>query len=297
MEASLWQDGQWRHGGDTSVPLNHIAFKYGAIIADRLRTVHGKPADVQPHVERFAEGCRLVGIDVPPAIDEVIHQCAQRHRRHEPDRDFSIVLLGFPGLRETSSGHVLVHTDPIDHRRLARWYEEGHPLEVSTYVSVPAHCWPHALKHRSRLNYFLADRQAIARFGSAANAVLVDEQQRLTETSVANLLIIEHDRIVSPPSERILPGISLQRTYRLARSLGIAWQEEPIELARAQAADAILLCGSIGCLWHASRLGEQTYPAARGNDIYHALYRAWCRDLNLDYREHSLKIARRQSSA
>ena len=85
-------------------------------------------------------------------------------------------------------------------------------------------CWPIRAKTRSRLHYFLADREAAAA-ETGARAVLAHDDGRISETSTANIAIVRDGTIVAPPAADALPGISLGFARHLAAALGITWHE------------------------------------------------------------------------
>jgi branched-subunit amino acid aminotransferase/4-amino-4-deoxychorismate lyase len=143
------------------------------------------------------------------------------------------------------------------------------------------------------LNYFLSDQQAQLESGDGTAAGLLlaateNNELSVTETSAANALIVERTaggsvKLVSPPQELILGGISLRRTLRLAQQLGLAIRHEPISIARAEAADELLLTGTTGCIWPAAALNERLFTAATAQPVYQALAEAWKQDIDADF--------------
>ncbi|RMF36893.1 MAG: hypothetical protein D6753_18630 [Planctomycetota bacterium] len=287
VNKTAWKNGRWGPLAETMLDLDDWGVLSGAMVVDRLRTVQGQPRDVSEHLDRFQAGCRTVGIKLPAGLDlaHLIEQCAARNLAAWGGIDLAIVLLATPGRVAGQQATLVVHPAAIDHARLRQWYATGQPLAVADQQSVPAACWSPHLKVRSRLNYYLADRAAQQRFGPTAGAVLQDATGCLTETSAANILIAEGQRLVSPPPATILPGVSLQRTERLAAELGIELRFEPISIQRAIEADGLMLCGSVGCWWFASRLENRLFDDLSENPLFRALREAWARDLGVDYQE------------
>ncbi len=113
----------------------------------------------------------------------------------------------------------------------------------------------------------------------------------ITESSVANLLIVQNQTLVVPPPETVLQGLSLQRTLRLAAQLQIPVQYRCITLTDAKNAEAILMTGTSGCLWPASRLAEDHFHQPTLHPVYLRLQAAWINDLELDYVEQAISIS------
>ena len=64
--------------------------------------------------------------------------------------------------------------------------------------------------------FMVADKEAIKHSGPHAGAVLLDTDGYVTETSAANVIVVDRaGNVCCSPAERILGGISLLRTLRL----------------------------------------------------------------------------------
>ncbi len=260
------------------------------VIVDRLRTVNGAALDVVEHVERFEQSCQAVGIKLPSRSELVdsVNACAEQYFDHFSPRDFSVVMLATPGRIGTDPPQptLMFQAVAIEWNRLASWYRDGQRLVVASHRNVPATCWSAAIKTRARLQYYLADRQARLTTGDKyAGALLLDTDGFVSETSSANVLIVEGEQLCSPRSEKILNGISLRRTRRLAEQIGFRISEEDIPCARALQADAILLCGSTGCLWPTAQLEDRTFEGATQQPVVVKLVEAWKNELQFDFVE------------
>ena len=112
------------------------------------------------------------------------------------------------------------------------------------------------------MHYFLADRLAHT-LDPGSRAVLLDQEGFVSEASTANMLFYRRgEGLVSPPRERILPGVSLSVLAELAAGLGIAFHFRRFRLEELAAADEILMCSTSPCVWPVTRLNGQ--PLAAG---------------------------------
>lgn len=291
MKAAMaWTQQGWIAAGDAQLALDDWGVLQGAIAVDRLRTCIRTPLDCSEHIDRFRQSCDALRIQLPAKIDleSLIHECAERSIPAELPTDISIVLLATPGRISESVGCTLiVQPSPIRWSKLDAWFQAGQPLHVAQHRNVPGDCWSPAIKTRARLQYYLADQAATARDPLSA-AVLLDLQGHLTETSTANLWIVENGALLSPQLHCILPGISHRRTERLARLAGMEVRQEPITPERAREASEILLCGSVGCLWPAASLGEKVFSERR---VYQRLRDLWIEDIGLDFVAQAMQLA------
>jgi len=108
------------------------------------------------------------------------------------------------------------------------------PVRLSPFV-LPGGLGAHKWRDR-RLLAALAARTA------GTVPLLVDTDGLVLEASHANIWLVEHDTLITPPADgRILPGVT--RAALLAGRPSA--REEPVDLCRLQGADAIFVTSSI----------------------------------------------------
>ena len=282
-----WKNGQWLPFEQVQLSLDDWGVLQGATIVDRLRTIDARPLDVELHLERLIANCDLVGIALADreSIGTVINECVQHNQGRLPHRDFAIVVLITPG-RTSLPGvpTVIVHAQSLKWDAMQQWYTAGQQLLISQPRNVPSVCWSPNLKTRSRLQYYLADQEAINRGARNSAAVLLDLSGCLSETSAANILCVDcSGRVLCPPSDSILNGISLQRTLRLAESLGMEVVRQPIDVELAKSSSEIILTGTSACIWPASQLDEVHFEKPTEQPVYQSLSAAWKTSVGYDF--------------
>ncbi len=154
---------------------------------------------------------------------------------------------------------------------------------VTTDVEqVSPRCWPPSLKCRSRMHYYLADRQAAAR-DPQARALLLDAQGFVTEASTANLLIYRAgEGLAWPPTKKVLPGISLAVVAELARRLGIPYGERDLTTDDVASAAEVFLSSTPFCLLPVTRLNGRPIGGGRPGELFARLIAAWSEMVGLD---------------
>ncbi len=283
-----WKNGQWLPLEQVHMTLDDWGVLQGAMIVDRLRTIDTQPLDVPLHLARLKSNCESIGINYSDfdRLGDVIVECVRHNQARLADRDFAIVVLVTPGVTSAdNSPTVIVHIQPLKWAAIEHWYKFGQPLIVATNRNVPKGCWSPQLKTRSRLQYYLADQEAIRRGGSHAGAVLLDTGGHVTETSAANLIVVDQaGNVCCPPAESILGGISLMRTLRLAETCGLKVIRQPISQAMFESAREIILTGTSACIWPASQLGEVTLRKPTEGPVYRELLAGWIAAIGCDFR-------------
>ncbi len=132
------------------------------------------------------------------------------------------------------------------------------------------------------MHYFLADQKAAA-IESGARALLLNRAGAVLETSTANILLYrEEGKIVTPPIEDVLPGISLTVVHRLATQLGLDWDHSTLCCEDIAGADEVFLSSTPFCLLPVISMNGQTIGNGLGGSVFQSLIRAWSREVGLD---------------
>jgi len=296
--------GQWLPVSQTAVSVYDTGFMLGVTVAEQLRTFGGKLFQLDRHLDRLARSLAIVGVDAGMARAEFERTAkeltARNHALLEPADDLGLTIFvtpgahpAFAGLARQSGPLVGMHTQPLPFGTWAAKYETGDQLVVTSVRQVPDACWPPELKCRSRMHYYLADREARERV-AGARALLVDERGFVTEASTANLLIHRAgEGLVSPPRERVLPGISMAVVHDLAGKLAIPFSERDLLPADVAAADEVLLCSTSPCVWSVTRLDGRPITDGRPGPICRRLQAAWSELVGLDIVAQARRFARR----
>jgi branched-subunit amino acid aminotransferase/4-amino-4-deoxychorismate lyase len=177
---------------------------------------------------------------------------------------------------------VCLHTYALPFHLWARKYREGQALVTTEVEQVSPRCWPAGLKCRSRMHYYLADREAAAR-DPQARALLLDAQGFVTEASTANLLIYRAgEGLVWPPTKKVLRGISLSVLVELVGRFGIAAGEHELTTDDVASADEVFLSSTPLCLLPVTRLNGRPIGAGQPGALFERLIAAWSEMVGVD---------------
>ncbi|MFM8735639.1 MAG: aminotransferase class IV [Pirellulales bacterium] len=292
-----WLDGHPVPRADLAVPVGDAGFVLGVTVTEQLRTFRGRLFLPDDHARRLAESLAVVGLTPATTAAEIMaaasaiaahnHALAAGSHPDEPGPDLGLVAFVTAG--DAAAQHegrggpprTMIHTFPLAFGMWAHAYDRGVTLRSVSVRQVPESCWPLHIKVRSRLHYFLADREA-ATLEPGARAVLAHDDGRISETSTANIAIVRDGLLETPPASDALGGVSLACTRRLADSLGICWRERSLTAADLAAADEILLTSTPSCLLPATRFDGRAVGAGVPGPIYRSLLDAWGRLVGLD---------------
>jgi branched-chain amino acid aminotransferase len=292
-EPLVYLNGSLLPASRGKLTFHDAGFVMGATVTDLCRTVRHKLYRWENHRARFLDSCQAVHID-PPNSETELGRLAHELVAHNasllrPNDDLALVLFATPGIIGYYAGldggpgdgapTFGMHTFPLPFARYRRLFGEGAHLAVPTTRQVPAVCVDPRIKQRSRLHWWLANREIHFTYPDAS-AVLLDQHGNLTETAAANLLLVKNGVVHSPPPDAILNGISLLTVRELCRDLGIPFVQRPLTVDDAHAADEMMMASTPWCLCGVSRFNGQSVPWP--GVVFQCLLTTWSERIGLD---------------
>ncbi len=288
-------NGRFLPRHEAGLTLHDAGFVWGATVTDLVRTFRHRLFRLDDHLARFRESCRLARVPQPVSDNKLAHIAGQLVAHNAallpPESDLALVMfatpgpvgyyLGEPGGPGDGPPTLGLHTFPLPFARYARLFREGARLVVPSVRQVPAACVDPRIKQRSRLSWWLAEQEAHDA-DPAASALLLDADGNLTETAAANYLIVKDGVLLSPPAGSVLPGVSLRVVRELCGELRIPFEERPLRLPDALAADEAMLASTGYCLAGVSRI--QGHPIPWPGPVWRRLLDAWSGRVGVDLR-------------
>jgi branched-subunit amino acid aminotransferase/4-amino-4-deoxychorismate lyase len=290
----------WAYRNDTWIPRSELAidvedagFLLGATVTEKLRTFGGKVFRLEQHLARMCRSLEVVGLDaagITQDLGQAIPEFPSRNAGQlPPGSDWSITAFATPGISGKST--VCVHGGPLDFRRWASQYDQGLSAFISSVRQVPDSCWPSELKCRSRMHYYLADRQASEQ-KAGARAILLDEEGYVAESTTANVLVYrQQEGLSSPPDDHILVGISLGVVHELAGKLGIPFMRRRMAVEELQMADEVMLASTSVCVLPVVECDGRPIGSGEPGPLFKQLIKAWGEMVGVDIVEQARRGA------
>ncbi len=296
-QGQAYLNGQWIDASALSIPLDDLGFTLGVTIVERLRTFNGQPFRVDAHVRRLRRSLEIVGWNA--AIGDEVHEAIESFANRNalliaPGDDWAIVAFVTPGrAADAARPTICVHGFPLPFANWARQFTEGARVALVDVRQVPANCWPPELKCRSRMHYYLADREATRRF-PGSRALLLDQRGFIGEASTANVAFYFQDRgLVVPRLDGVLPGISQKVLFELADELGIPRREADVTPKQALAADEACLTSTSVCIVPVVRIDGQSVDDGAPGPVFRRLLAAWSNRVGIDVADQARRFAAR----
>jgi branched-chain amino acid aminotransferase len=300
-EPRAFLDGRWIPASAAAISVHDAGFVQGTTVAEQLRTFGGKLFRLQEHLARLAHSLEIVGVDPGMGLDELGRTAetlaAGNHALLQPGDDLGLSIVVTPGVYATFASPgamrptVCMHAYRLPFHLWAAKYREGQHLAATAIEQVPPQCWPPALKCRSRMHYFLADRQAAA-IDPQARALLLDNRGFVAEASTANVLVYRRgEGLISPPFAKILHGISLSVVSEIAARLGVPFHERDLTPDDIASADEVLLTSTSVCILPVTQFNRHPIGSGRVGPVYSRLIAAWSEMVGLDIIEQAERAA------
>ncbi|MCI0642819.1 MAG: aminotransferase class IV [Gemmataceae bacterium] len=302
-EPIVFFHGQFLPQSQASLPLNDAGFVWGATVTDLCRTFHHKLYRWPDHLARFRQSCRLADIEVrctdAQITESAVALTVQNSKLLTSGQELCLVLfatpgpvgyyLGEPGGAGDGATTFGMYTFPLPFARYRPLIEKGASLVIPSVRHVPMACIDPRIKMRSRMHWWLAERE-VRRTNPGATALLLDTDGYVTETATANVVVVRANTILSPPLDRILNGISLQVARELCAELGLGFEEQPLLPKDLVDADEILLLSTPYCVVSVSRITGQVVRCQ--GPVFSRLLQAWNVQVGLGIHEQILPGAK-----
>jgi branched-chain amino acid aminotransferase len=273
------------------IPVTDAGFVLGVTVAEQLRTFRGSLFRLERHLSRLNRSLEIVGVQLglgrQQLVDAAHELVRHNHRLLADGDDLGLSIFVTPGPYSTfvpqgGQPTVGMHTYPLPFRIWERKYQTGQTLLVTDVQQVPEECWPAELKCRSRMHYYLADHRA-AEIDPQARALLTDRDGFVIEASTANLVLWRpHEGLISPPEEKILPGVSVSVLRELAEGLGWNFVHRPIRPEDVVQSDEAFLTSTSPCIIPVTRVQGRPLGTGQPGPVFGQLLQAWNGLVGLD---------------
>jgi branched-chain amino acid aminotransferase len=247
-------NGEYIPLADANVNIMTHAFMYGTAVFEGIRAYWNAEQGqlyalrLAEHFERISDSCRILFMDPPGAVDELVALTVDLLRRngfredayvrpsvykstqaigvrlHNLDQGFYILAIPFGDYIDTTHG---IRTQTVSWRRVSDQSLPARAKIVGAYVNS-------------------AFAKTEAQLVGADEAIVLSEDGHVSEGSAENLFMVRRGELVTPPvTDDILEGITRAGIIELAEhELGIRVVQRHIDRTELYVADELFLCGT-----------------------------------------------------
>src|SRR6478672_4266786 len=296
-QITVFLNGAWIPNSELHISVDDAGFLLGATVTERLRTFGGRVFRLAEHLDRLRNSLKIVGLDSDKICDQVARAIPEFLQRNgaliSAGDDWSIIAFATPGVAGSGRPTVCVHGYPLPFKSWASKYETGVPVVVSQIRQLPPNCVPPELKCRSRMHFYLADREAAAR-QPGARAILLDQDGFVAEATTANVIVFrEGEGFVSPPHDNILVGVSLGVVQELAGRINVPFVTRRLTVDELCSADEALLTSTSICALPIVECNGHRIAGGKPGPTYRRLLSAWNDLVGLNIADQARRYAAR----
>lgn len=251
--------------GTARISVFDRGFLYGDSVYEVVRTYGGMFFAFGRHFRRLARSAEALGFALPFGEAALRRHCLDLARRRGPGDCYLRVIV----TRGTCPVTLAPPEDPVPLTvviagPLPDWpeayYTQGITLVTVGVLRNPRGALNPMIKSGNYLNNVMAALEA--RRAGAVDAVMLNTEGQVTESSTANIFMVSGGVLCTPPVEvGILDGISRHVVITLAEREGIPFEARPFGVEELHAASECFLTSTTREIMPVRRVDGYTYPA------------------------------------
>ncbi|MBX3443595.1 MAG: aminotransferase class IV [Planctomyces sp.] len=293
-EPLAYLNGEFVPHRDAKLPVWDLGIVQAVTVTEAIRTFRHAPFRLEQHLARLKGSLSGIGLAPSETLEQLRHLVARLIEHNsgliDAAEDLAAVIFVTAGESLIHSGGLAAHpgrpsiciyTYPLGLRTAARLYTRGLSLVVPSVRHIPRSIIDPQIKYRSRLHWYLADREA-QQVEPAAEALLLDLNGFVTETAKGNLFALIGGMVQTPYEDTTLGGISQQVVEEFLLQMGYDVEPAnitPDELARA---DEVWVSSTTTCLTPVTRLNDAPIASGQPGPIWRQVIDRWSASVGMD---------------
>ena len=279
--AKIWMDGELVDWDAATVHVLTHSLHYGTAVFEGIRAYRtaGGPAvfRLTEHVARLLRSAKLLSIEVPYSVDELIEAVRSTVAASGQDDCYirPLVYLGYGemGLNPLASPvRVSVAVWPWGAYLGDEGIANGIRLKTSSWARHDPRSLPTAAKATGMyINSSLAKVEALR--GGYDEALLCTTDGYVSEGTGENVFLVSDGALVTPPSSAVaaLSGITADTVITIARDLGYPVRQELLRRSDVYLADEAFLTGTAAEIVPIASLDDRPLGSGRPGPVTKAI--------------------------
>ncbi len=273
---------------EAMVSIFDRGFLYGDSVYEVTLTYNDTPFLMKEHLDRLWNSATGIGMEISWSRDKIIQFVSEGLEEFKTlvsaSRYYIRIIVtrggGEIGLDPSLSEgqNLFIIFKPLPEPNLVQ-YEKGVDLVVTEVLRNPKRAMDPNVKSGNYLNNVMALKQA--REKGAYDAVMLNENGYVTESSTANIWIVLGDRIITPPVDAgLLGGITRQTLMRIGIEKGFNIREQNFTADTLCSADEVFITSSTREVLPVTMINEQTIGTGKPGKITTALHKLYKEFIN-----------------
>jgi branched-subunit amino acid aminotransferase/4-amino-4-deoxychorismate lyase len=280
------------------IPIWDASLVHGATVVEQLRTYAAAIPLLEYHLRRLRRGLQTLGleqVDFQAIRDAVKTVVGQNVQGMAPHADLGLSIVISPGAmrnlipdaiahERSDEPTVLVYSFPL---ALAEWHGAsvaGIRLATTKWRDIPASCLPKNFKHRSRLNYYLAQKE-IAAQAPGCRPLLLTPDGAVAGAATAGLMAwIPGEGWITPPADIGLASITIEVLTELAEEAGVPVHRRRWSVDEFASASEVVWCSTPTGPLPVTEVDGRRIGSGEPGPRFETLERWWMTKVGMDYR-------------
>jgi aminodeoxychorismate lyase len=268
---TIFLNGRFVPETEAVIPINDRGFMYGDGLFETVRVMNRRPFRLAQHLERMTRGADFLKIKPPFAPRELQGFVEQLIEQNEmPEAVLRVTLTRGPGGRgylpgagDTPTVVMTLHPAPAPGNSI-------HWSLITSSFRVLAADPLSSFKTLNKLTHVMARADAAGQ--GADEALLINTNGEVAETTSGNIFWIYHDQICTTPTGRgVLPGITRAVVLEICQTLGLQTNKRVIKPEALKNSEGIFITQSVlGIVPVATFDGEPIAPSLLVDQIFNA---------------------------
>ena len=256
------------------VGADNRGLRFGDGLFETIKYKHHQLILLDEHLARLWNGMKALQFDIPklftPDVIEAHILSLLKKNNHANARIRLAIIRGNGGLYDASSNapNYIIQTWSLPESN-GILNENG--LQLCIYRdAVKAIDSFSNLKHNNYLPYFMGAQYA--KTNKCNDAIILNQSQRICDTTIANLFVIKENEIYTPSlSEGCVAGVMRHFIIEELKKMGHTVIEKEMTEKDLLEAEEIFLTNSIYNIRWVGSIGNKMYKQHRINEIYSQL--------------------------
>ncbi len=256
-----FMDGDYMPMSEMRLPVTDMGFQLGDMCYDAIHVHKGRFFRMRDHLDRWEQSVskrRYNSLHYDrEQVAEVLHGCVARSGLKEAMITFA-ATRGSPTTAHkdlrTCKNRFMVWAVPYYNVFSGPEAETGSDIIVAKTIRIPLEAVDPTIKNFGRLDFVRALFEAYDR--NAKYAVLLDQDDNLTEGRGWNIFVLQ-DGVLMSPDSGVLEGITRKTVVELSAKLNVDCRLTKVPVATLREADEVFISSTAGGILPVRSVDEQ----------------------------------------
>ncbi len=225
-------------------------------IYEVIRVLSGVPLFLERHLERLEASAKLIGCTVGSIADNLessIHELIKAN--NSPDKNIKIIVYNL----ESSTPDYMAYFIQSSYLTADEYGTGVHAILLKEERTNP---------NAKVVNLSFKEKVAAALYDAKAyEALLVNNENEITEGSRSNIFFVKDGVVYTAPKGSVLIGITRVCVFELCEQLGIDIAEKPIDASALREMDGVFMTGTSPKLLPISTIDDMHFGSADNQTI------------------------------